>query len=798
MKQIICILAALLCLSNSRVIACGYDFVGGCSSNVSVKINGTTGTFAIAPCLGQANFQGLVIGNIQSLRLAGAECITWESCQNNVTAGSLYYRVYKIGQTPGGWQNMNVPEDHSTVEGPYTTRYRKGSADINLTSGLTVGSNYILEVYLRVEVDTIGDDFIPETFHLQNNNGLNYKLQFIYGGAGAPPLYALVTHRENVDCWGQHTGEAGITAFGGLPGGTLFYQWSYNTQNFFEIDSLPAGTYTVTVTDNPSGNTATASIQITQPTFPVMLNFTNITPATCTTQGSATVVASGGTPPLTWEWSNGDTLQTTWFYTGGHYAITVTDSKGCTQKGMVTIDGSGSVPIFELPVICEGEVYTRGNQSFTQEGLYSVHVPAPNGCDTIVEFFLNVVPSAGFLASLPESATLSCLQPQATLCPQISPSASYTWRKNGSVVGNSPCLDITAEGDYQLTIVTIEGAKTCQVSKTIPVTAHLSIAPTIATGTGSLLPPCGSGNIALQCSATHPDPVSSWSWTFNNMVISSQSSCSLTLVQPVTALPVLTVVDVFGCSGSVIPSVTFESPAGFPSITGAQQSTLCNGFISVDVGITGGNAPYSIDWSNGQTGNPVEQQPGFYFVNVTDLSGCTASVAVFVEDFNISISAQDASNSTTADGSATAMADGAFNPPVSYLWDTGETSSSIEQLLPGEYCVTVTDNTGCTRTRCALIASTSDVQNQPFIKNEGLLLYPNPAMPGEDVTISPNRVETALTLIDADGKTSFVQILPAGQGVFTIPENLLPGIYFLILKNSDFLKAGKIFLTTRR
>lgn len=791
-------LAALLCVACSRVSACGYDFVGGCSSNVSVKINGTKGTFVIAACTGQANFQGLVLGNIQSLRLAGAECITWESCQNNVSAGSLYYRVYKTGQTPGGWLNMNVPEDHSATEGPYTTRYRKADTDINLSAGLMVGSVYTLEVYFRVEVDTIGDDFIPETFHLQNNNGLNYKLQFTYGGSGAPPMYALVTHDVDVDCWGQHTGEAGVTAFGGLPGGTLFYQWSANSQNFFEIDSLPAGTYTVTVSDNPSGNTATASVQITQPTFPVMLNFTNITPATCTSQGSATVVASGGTPPLTWEWSNGDTLQTTWFNTGGHYAITVTDSKGCTQKGMVTIGGNGSIPIFELPEICEGEVYTRGNQSFTQEGLYTVNVPAPNGCDTIVEFYLNVVPAAGFLTPLPESAMLSCLQPLATFCPQIVPAASYTWQKNGTVLSTTPCLEVSSDGEYQLTIVTVEGAKTCQVSKTIPVSAHLTIAQTTATGTGSLLPPCGSGNIALQCNATHPEPVASWSWSFNNMVISSQPSCSITLVQPVTALPELTVVDIYGCSGTVTPSVTFESPAGFPSITGAQQLTQCNGSVSINVGVTGGNPPYTIDWSNGQTGNPVEQQPGFYFVNVTDISGCTASVAVFVEDFNISITSEDAGTSTSSDGSATATADGAFNPPVSYLWNTGDTSPAIEQLPPGEYCVTVTDNTGCTRTGCASISFTSDVQNQPFIKNTGLLLYPNPANPGDEVTIPANGVERALTLIGADGRIVLEQIIPAGQGQFKLPENLLPGVCFVVLKNEDFLQTGKIFLTTRR
>ena len=798
MTRLIYITAAILCAAFSRIDACGYDFVGGCSSNVHLKINGTVGAFAIAPCQNQVNFHGMQLGNIQSLRLSGAEAITWESCINNVTAAALYYRVYKTGQAPGSWSTQDVPEDHNTIQGPYTTRYRDVATDINLAAGLQVGNNYTVEVYFRAEVDTLGDDFIPETFILQNNGGINYKLQFTYGGNNAPPLNAIVTRDEDVTCWGQHTGVAGVTVFGGLPGGNLFYQWSALSQNFFVIDSLPAGVYTVTVTDNPSGNTATASIQITQPTLPVILSFTNVTPATCNTPGSATVVPSGGTGALSWEWSNGDTLQTTYFPTGGQYAITVTDSKGCTQKGMVTVNGNGSIPVFEFPVICSGEVFLRGNQSFTQEGLYTVNVPSPNGCDTIVDFFLHVIPSAELLAQVPDQVTLTCLEPLKTICAQTFPGAVYVWTQNNIAFANAPCADLNDEGEYVVKVITTEGANTCQTSRSISVEAHLQPGITNAFGTGTFLPPCGSGNVALYCKADHSEPVASYAWVFNNITISTADTCFLTLIQPVTTVPSLTVVDIYGCTSTVTPSVTFETPVGFPAITGATQSTLCNGTVEVTLSITGGNLPYHVEWTSGQVGNPVIAEEGFYFVNVTDAGGCTSSVAVFVEDFAVFATGQSASGSTVPDGSATADIAGAFNPPVSYLWNTGDTTPAINSLIPGTYCVTVTDATGCTRESCTTITSLSGVFAQPFSEKGGLLISPVPVYAGAEIYFDPYPEEMLWTLISSDGRECDRRVIPAGTRALQISENLPAGIYFAIVKNQYFFQVGKIFLLTGR
>lgn len=136
-------------------------------------------------------------------------------------------------------------------------------------------------------------------------------------------------------CFNGNNGSATATVTGA--GGTITYQWS-NGGTTQTISNLSAGTYFVTVTDQSSGCTAFTSAFVSQPTQ-VSVTVTGVN-GTCNTLGSATAVASGGTGPYSYVWSNGGTSSTISNLNTGAYAVTATDSKGCAVMGMISITNS--------------------------------------------------------------------------------------------------------------------------------------------------------------------------------------------------------------------------------------------------------------------------------------------------------------------------------------------------------------------------------------------------------------------------------------------------------------------------
>ena len=105
-----------------------------------------------------------------------------------------------------------------------------------------------------------------------------------------------------------------------------------------DITNLSVGTYTVTITDL-NLCTVVVSVVINEPQ-PLALT-TTVTDASCNlANGSACVVASGGTTPYTYLWN--DTLNQVTACAnnipGGNYTVNVTDSNGCTSVANVTVN----------------------------------------------------------------------------------------------------------------------------------------------------------------------------------------------------------------------------------------------------------------------------------------------------------------------------------------------------------------------------------------------------------------------------------------------------------------------------
>jgi len=147
-------------------------------------------------------------------------------------------------------------------------------------------------------------------------------------------LVASASINANVTCNGGTDGGITVSPSGGTSPYT--YLWS-NGATTATNNNIAAGNYSVTVTDN-NGCTATANGTITEP--PVLAGSVSTDAnVSCNggTDGSLTVIPSGGTPPYNYLWSNGAISATTTNLPAGNYNVTITDSNGCTATANGTI-----------------------------------------------------------------------------------------------------------------------------------------------------------------------------------------------------------------------------------------------------------------------------------------------------------------------------------------------------------------------------------------------------------------------------------------------------------------------------
>ncbi|MBI4646453.1 MAG: PKD domain-containing protein, partial [Bacteroidia bacterium] len=170
----------------------------------------------------------------------------------------------------------------------------------------------------------------------------------------------LSTIKTDVACFGNSTGAVDLTVSGGTSPFTYLWTGGSTTE---DISGVASGTYSVTVTDALSC-TSTTSVTLTQPASALTASITG-TNVDCfgASTGSATVTASGGTTPYTYDWSpNGFTGDGTITYsalTDGIYTVTVTDANLCTTSVSATITEPAAALSVALDVItnvaCFGE-----------------------------------------------------------------------------------------------------------------------------------------------------------------------------------------------------------------------------------------------------------------------------------------------------------------------------------------------------------------------------------------------------------------------------------------------------------
>jgi hypothetical protein len=155
-----------------------------------------------------------------------------------------------------------------------------------------------------------------------------------------PELLSASTIPTHIDCFGNSSGAIELTTLGGTAPYSFDWGGGIHTQN---LSNVPAGTYTVIILDG-NGCSTTLSQVLTAPLAPILLNL-NATPSTPANDGTLSANATGGTPPYTFEWSNGFSGDQQDNIAPGMYTVTIMDANACTTSGSETVDLTSTTSI---------------------------------------------------------------------------------------------------------------------------------------------------------------------------------------------------------------------------------------------------------------------------------------------------------------------------------------------------------------------------------------------------------------------------------------------------------------------
>ncbi len=517
------------------------------------------------------------------------------------------------------------------------------------------------------------------------------------------------TTKTEVRCFGNSTGIA--TASGA--GGTAPYTYLWNTgATTASINTIPAGVYTVTVTDVNGCSTGT-SITILQPAAPLSLsgNATNIVCFDIPT-GSIIASATGGTSPYSYLWNNGNSSPTLSSLASGTYTVTATDAYGCTSSQSYTLtqpvaplSGSLSATAAACNSQNSGAISTNINGGTTPysyswsngstasslnsitAGTYTVTVTDANGCSIVRTTIVNQ-PAAALSATLSKN-DVSCFgNNSGSLAANPAGGTSpynYLW----STGFTTQAISSLSIGTYTVTVTDANG---CTVSASSSIQQPAAALQLSATNTDVNCTGNSIGSIDLSVSGgTTP-----YSYLWNN----GSSTQDITNLSANTYTVIVT--DAQGCTAQL--SRTISQPVGALNVTSSAVNILCFGGTngSINVTATAGTPPYSYIWSTGATTEDLNSLPaGNYTVTVTDNNGCSMTNDLFVTQPSAALSSSNTNTAVLCFGNSTGAIDinvTGGTSPYTYLWSNGATSADLVNMTAGSYSVTITDANGCTTT----------------------------------------------------------------------------------------------------
>ncbi len=320
-----------------------------------------------------------------------------------------------------------------------------------------------------------------------------------FAGSASAQLLNVSTSHTNVSCYGGNNGTA--TAHSIQNGVAPFsYSWAPTGGTNATASGLMAGTYTVEVTDS-NNLQGTASVTVGQPVAALSGTKSQINP-TGGNNGSAAVVASGGTPGYTYAWiPSGGTAATATGLAPGQYWVTITDANACqTALSYMLAAAAPSVQSVSVP---PNGTYSAG-QNLQFNVTYSAPVAVTAGGPPSIPLTIgSTVRQANFVGGS-NTSTLTFIytvQPGDFEANGVTLGAAINL--NGSTMtsgGTNVVLNLANVG--ATTGVLVNGQQTQSITFTNPGDQTFGTTPTLTATASSSLPVAFSATTTAVCTVT--------------------------------------------------------------------------------------------------------------------------------------------------------------------------------------------------------------------------------------------------------------------------------------------------------
>ncbi|WP_430410672.1 PKD domain-containing protein [Kordia sp.] len=541
----------------------------------------------------------------------------------------------------------------------------------------------------------------------------------------------------NIECFSDDEGEITTNITGGVPfttGTPYIISWTGPngfTSSDATISNLEPGNYTLTVQDE-GGCPFSETYTITAPNE-LILTVDTETPISCfgANDGEIAITVSGGTPNYTYSWTrNGvpfSTNEDISSLTAGTYELTVSDANNCgpivqsftitepnelttslvsqmnltcfgDNSGAIEINATGGTPTETSPGVFEYTYAWTGPNGFTsasqnltalEGGTYNVTVTDANGCDDTLSVTLIQPDEIVITTTNTEILCFGDNDASITITNITGGSGTYTieWSNFGEGMSQT---NLSA-GDYTIT-VTDSNNCTASVTVTIPSPPIFTIVPVV---TQISCFGANDGSIMLNFQGGQAPIDFAWADDPNAGVERNNLGPGTYTINIVDAVP-CTITETF---------IILE-PAELSIAANITNALDCDDPNSgaINLLITGGTAPFTVNWSNGANTEDLDAiPPGDYVVTVVDANGCDVSdtyTVVRPSPIVVDVDTETNVNCTTftVNQVFTAQVSGGV-PPYTLNWSSGIVTGANDEMMTtsqnGLVILEATDALGC-------------------------------------------------------------------------------------------------------